>query len=75
MKNLLAILQIIPALIAVVRAVENAIPESGKGKDKLAMVRQMLEVSYAGIAELWPALEKVIGVMVSTFNQLKVFSK
>ncbi len=69
------ILNIVPALIGVIKAVEDAIPGDGKGEQKLSAVRQIMEVSYAQTATLWPTLQNVIGVLVATFNTVGVFRK
>lgn len=67
------ILQIIPLLIEVLKAVEASIPGSGKGKEKLAMVKQILEATDETVSQIWPNLEKIISVVVSTFNAVKAW--
>lgn len=73
MDKILMIVKLIPALIEVIRAVEAAIPGAGKGEQKLAMVRQILEVTDDTIAQLWPTLEKVITILVQAFNNFKTW--
>ena len=73
MKNVLLILQIVPALIAVVKALEEAAGQAGIGKEKLSAVRQILEAAYEGVSDIWPYLEKIIAVVVSFFNAVGVF--
>ena len=75
MKNVLLILQIVPALIAVVKAIEEAASQAGIGKEKLEAVRQILEAAYSGVSEIWPYLEQIIGVVVGFFNAVGVFKK
>jgi len=75
MKNVLLVLQIVPAIIAVVKALEEAAGQAGIGKEKLATVRQILEVAYDGVSEIWPYVEKIIGVVVGFFNAVGVFKK
>jgi hypothetical protein len=75
MQTVLIILQLIPALIKVIQAVEEALPQAGIGSEKLAAIRQMLEVTYAGVKEVWPILEKVIAILVDLFNKTGVFEK
>ena len=75
MKILLIIIQLIPVLIELLKAVEAAIPGEGKGEAKLAMVRGVIEAGYEGASEIWPSLEKVIAVIVKAFNATGVFSK
>jgi len=75
MQTVLLVLQLIPAVIKVMQAIEEALPQAGYGAEKLAAVRQMLEVTYSGIKEVWPVLEKVIAIFVDLFNQTGVFVK
>ena len=70
-----AVLQIIPALIAAVKAIEEAIPGQGKGEAKVAAVREIVTVVNAEAVTLWPILEKVVGILVTTFNKTGVFVK
>jgi len=70
-----AILQLIPALIAAVKAIEEAIPGQGKGEQKLAAIRAIVEQVSDEAIKLWPTLEKVIGILVTTFNATGVFKK
>ncbi len=75
MKKALIILQMIPALIEVIKAVESALPEGGKGKEKLALVKDMLSEAYGGINEVWPALEKIVARFVEFANAMGLFKK
>ena len=75
MKTLLFILQILPALIDVLKAIEASFPAAGKGAEKLALVKQVLEQTYPAIEEMWPVIEKVISVLVGWFNNMEVFKK
>ena len=69
------ILQLIPALIVAIKAIEAAIPGSGKGAEKLEAIRQTLEIADSATATLWPKLQGVIGVLVSLFNKTKAFEQ
>lgn len=73
MDKILMIIRLIPALIEVIKAVESAIPGEGKGQVKLAMVRGILEATDNAVDQIWPSLEKVIAVIVKTFNSVKVW--
>lgn len=73
MDKILMIVKLIPALIEVIKAVEAAIPGEGKGEAKLAMVRGILEATDNAVVQMWPILEKVIAVIVSTFNAVKAW--
>lgn len=75
MGNLVIILQLIPALITALKAIEDAIPGSGMGEQKLSAVRAMLEVIDGSISKLWPQISDVIGVLVNLFNATGVFKK
>jgi hypothetical protein len=75
------IASLLPTLIEIIQAVEEAIPESGKGQDKLAMVRELLEVAHKStgdlgqsFAEIWPIVAEVIDRIVALFNKTGVFS-
>lgn len=74
------IASLLPAIIEVVKSVEEAIPESGRGQDKLSLVRELLETVYEAtddvdesFAELWPIVQKVVNSVVSLFNRTGVF--
>ena len=67
------ILNLIPALITAMKAIEEAIPGQGKGEDKLAAIRAILEATNAQIGALWPTIQTVIGILVSLFNKTGTF--
>jgi len=76
------ILSLFPTLISAIKAVEDAIPGSGHGEQKLAMVRAMLESAYevstdalGRFIDIWPALEKTIAGIVAAFNAVGLFKK
>ena len=75
MKTILWLAQYLATLIQILKAVEAAIPESGNGAAKLQMVRELLEMVDDGIHEMWPSLEKVISVIVKTFNAAGIFKQ
>jgi hypothetical protein len=75
MKYALFIIQLIPEIIKIVRAVEEVMPEAGKGKEKLEFVREMLTKAYDGVTEAWPNIESVVGVVVKYLNQWGIFKK
>ena len=75
MGNIVIILQLIPALITALKAIEDAIPGSGMGEQKLSAVRAMLEVIDGSISKLWTQISGVIGVLVNLFNATGVFKK
>lgn len=73
MQNLMIIAQLIPALIAAIRAIEDAIPGQGQGEAKLAAVRGILEAVDSGYKALWPQLQPIVGVLVALFNKTGTF--
>lgn len=73
MQTLLTIAQLLPALIAAIKAIEDAIPGSGQGEAKLAAVRGIIEAVDASYKNLWPQLQPIIGVLVGLFNKTGAF--
>lgn len=69
------ILNLLPALITAMKAIEEAIPGQGKGEDKLAAIRAILEATNSQVGTLWPTIQTVIGVLVSLFNKTGAFTK
>lgn len=69
------VLQLLPAIITAIKAIEDAIPGKGRGEDKLAAIRGILEGVNDNINAYWPAIEKAIGVIVGLFNRVGVFAK
>jgi hypothetical protein len=67
------VIQLIPALIELIKAIEAAIPESGKGKEKLEAIRNIIEITYDGAKEIWPMIEKIVATLVTMFNKTGVF--
>lgn len=75
MKTFLLIVQLIPAIITLVKQIEEVIPTSGQGAAKITAIRQILEVSYDEFQDVWPVIEKVIASLVNLFNVTGVFKK
>lgn len=75
MKTLVMILQILPALIEAVKAVEGAWPEGGEGKRKLGLILGVLDDVPDDLSSLIPVVEKTVARIVQFFNALKVFEK
>ena len=76
------VLGLLPLLLDAVRAIEAAMPASGQGAAKLAIIRSTLEATFnvAGDAvatfdQVWPALEKTVAAVVGVFNTTGVFKK
>lgn len=79
MAKLFAILtlinQIFPLLIGMIRQAEEAIPGSGAGEQKLAMVRGVLETAWGvtgqaevSIKEVWPVIQSLVSGIVAALN-------
>ena len=69
------VLKMLPVIIAAIKAIEDAIPGNGKGEQKLAMLRQILELTDSTITNLRPTIESVVKVLVNTFNDTGTFKK
>jgi len=72
-----AVLMLLPVLISAIKSIEEAIPGEGKGEQKLAQIRSILEVAHSGMSksivsfeDIWPTLEVAISSLVSTFNAI-----
>jgi hypothetical protein len=82
LNTLKIILDLIPMIINVIKAIEEAIPGHGAGEQKLAMVRGVIEAGYkAGkdavmsFEQIWPILETTIKTIVAGLNATGVFKK
>jgi hypothetical protein len=73
MNTLMTIINLIPALIAAIKAIEQAIPGVGQGENKLAAVRGILESVDAAYVDLWPKLQAIVGVLVRLMNKTGEF--
>ena len=73
--QLTTILNLLPAIITAIKAIEEAIPGQGKGEQKLADVREILEAVSSQAGALWPQIQTVIGILVGLFNRTGVFQK
>jgi hypothetical protein len=75
MNVITIILSLIPALIAAMKAIEEAVPGTGQGEAKLAAIRQIVEAIDAGLVKLWPQISATISVLVTLFNATGAFKK
>lgn len=66
---------LIPTIIEIVKTVEKLMPEGGKGKEKLAAVRAMVEGVYGDVSAAWPQIETVISLFVRLANVAGVFKR
>ena len=67
MNTLLTIVKFLPTLIALIKAVEEAIPGQGKGEQKLALVRELLQLVESNLDV--STVEKTVKALVATFNK------
>jgi len=75
MKYILMFLQMVPAIIEAVQKIEEFIPASGWGKEKIAAIRESLSVIFKEIDSVWPAIEVFVSAMVKLANLTGVFKK
>ena len=75
LATLKLVFELVPLLISVIKAIEDAIPGQGKGEQKIAAVREIVEEAYGNVASLWPILFPVISTLVSLFNKTGAFEK
>lgn len=76
------VLELVPLVVNTIKTIEGAIGESGKGAEKLAMLRGIVESAYNSakdatvkFEQIWPALESIVKTVVGTFNAIGVFKK
>jgi len=69
MKTALAWLQLIPALIAaivsIIPALNNLLPQKGQGATKLALAKLVLEKAGDAVMTFWPIIEELIAAFCS----------
>ncbi len=66
--NYLQLLKLIPAIIDSIKAVESAVPLSGKGKEKLDAVIGMVIATNDALKQFVPQITNIIGILVKLFN-------
>lgn len=69
----IAVLQLIPAVIKAMKALEAEIPQENVGTLKLGVIKGTLASITDKMEELWPYLEKAINLIVDVFNKTGVF--
>jgi hypothetical protein len=69
------IFTLFPLLIEAIFALEKYIPKDKVGDIKLDVIKQVLILTNAAFADLWPIIEKIIAVVVKAFNTTGVFTK
>ena len=69
MNNLILVVKLLLVIIEAIKAIEQAVPGQGKGEQKLAALRGILEVLDSGIVAIWPQVSKVVGILVEAMNR------
>ena len=76
------IITLLPSIIDAVKAIEAAIPDSGKGNEKLKLIENVLSTTYdqsnkafGTFEQVWPALQGTVKAIVDTFNSTGIFKK
>lgn len=69
------VLTLFPLLLETIFALEKYIPKDKVGDIKLDVVKQVLILTNAAFADLWPIFEKIVAVVVKAFNTTGVFTK
>jgi hypothetical protein len=67
------VLELLPAIIAAIKAIEELLPESNKGAEKLALVREIITSTGDEANKNWPLIESTINRLVTFFNKLGIF--
>lgn len=77
MTAVIQILTLIPALIKAIIAIEEALPITGKGKEKAGMILETVKTVSEKGAEMAESgmLQKIIDILVGFFNVAGVFKK
>lgn len=72
--------QLLPAIVAFVKAIETALPQGGAGAQKLALFRELVASAYQAAGEVGVALEDVLptaeraaSAVVGLFNKTGQF--
>lgn len=71
----IAILNLIPAIITAMKALEEAVPGKDMGGEKSAAIKSILEATNSQIGTYWPLIQKTIDVLAGLFNKTGVFVK
>lgn len=68
-------LELLGIIISGVKAVEAAMPEAGKGPEKLQAVKLVLAEATDNLDAMWPALSALVALLVSIYNARGIFRK
>lgn len=73
MQTFLSVVKLLPALFAGVRSIEDAIPVPNQGAAKAEFLIGIVGDIVAESADLAPALQKIVGRIVTLFKATGVF--
>ncbi|MBP8283147.1 MAG: hypothetical protein KAX46_04445 [Chromatiaceae bacterium] len=71
----IAILNLIPAIITAMKALEEAVPGKDLGGEKSAAIKAILLATNSQIETYWPMIQKGIDILAAFFNKTGVFTK
>lgn len=69
------IIKLIPLIIKLIKVIEEELPDSGKGGEKLQYVKDVITIGYPAAQEIWGSLEKIVNTSVALFNATGIFKK
>jgi hypothetical protein len=75
LNKIMIVVQLIPAVIEIVKTVESMFPIPGAGKEKLKLVREMLTAAHGGLEDIWPSIERIVSAIVNFANAVGVFKR
>lgn len=86
MKKFLETVQLLFSLLPIItqgmKSVEEQLPGTGRGEEKLALIRTLLEQAYENFTdakvtfeEIWPKVKVVIDWLVDAYNKRGEFKK
>ncbi|MBI3146104.1 MAG: hypothetical protein HYZ18_12780 [Pseudogulbenkiania sp.] len=75
MNTVLQIAQLFLAAKEIVKVIEEAMPEGGRGREKLEAARQLLNLAGVITEAVAPLVDSVIGIAVGLYNATGTFEK
>lgn len=69
------ILSVLPPLIQAIRAIEDAIPASGQGKEKRDLILSVISDLGEKAVPILPQIESLVNRIVGLFNATGTFQK
>ena len=72
--SIFEIIKVIPALVAAIRAVEDAAQVPSAGSKKLDAVLGIMSALHDGADQVMPQLKSITSVFVTLFNSTNIFT-